>query len=217
MVLNLSGAPAESDIFVEAFLSEEGASIVPVYLRATGANAQPGDAIGRAPDHNTAEWALWTDQPLLGQWVVDVRAAIDQLAEGGADLEGLRVAGVGPAGVVALCSAALDGRIQEVTCIGTLASYISEVPYEKQRLGIMAPGILRDVGDIQHLAALVAPRRLAVIGGVAGGGKVLDDAALVASFPFTEAVYDLYGSDSELAIVSQEEAVSPEESPAQEP
>ena len=37
----------------------------------------------------------------------------------------------------------------------------------------MAPGILRDVGDVAHLAALVAPRRVVIAGGVAGDGKPL--------------------------------------------
>ena len=216
LLVSIPDVPENSDSFVQTFLSEEEAPVVQVHLRATGPNAQPNDTIGRAPDHNTAEWALWTDQPLLGQWVVDVRAAIDQLVEGGMNLDGLRIVGVGPAGVVALCSAALDERIQEVTCIGTLSSYISEVPYEGQRLGIMAPGILRDVGDIQQLAALVAPRRLAIIGGVAGGGQALDEASLVANFSFTSDVYGLYGSDSELAILPHEETVSLEEPLVQE-
>jgi len=181
-------------------LTADGYTVVPVQLRATGAHVQPNDAIGRAPDHNTAEWALWTDQPLLGQWVVDVRAAIDQLAAAGAVLDDLHVAGSGPAGVVALCAAALDERIQETTCVKMLVSYTSDTPYEGQRLGIMAPGVLKQAGDIQHIAALVSPRRINIIEGVNGAGQVLEPTKLIEAFSFARAVYTLTGAGEGLTI-----------------
>ena len=37
----------------------------------------------------------------------------------------------------------------------------------------MAPGIVRDVGDVADLAALIAPRRVVIAGGVGGDGKPL--------------------------------------------
>ena len=48
----------------------------------------------------------------------------------------------------------------------SLASYVTDAPYKSQRLGLMAPGILREVGDIAHLAALCLPRRVVIAGGV---------------------------------------------------
>ena len=33
--------------------------------------------MGRAPDHNTAEWGLWTGRPLLGQWVFEVSQVVN--------------------------------------------------------------------------------------------------------------------------------------------
>lgn len=131
-------------------------TLVTLDLRATGKLAVKGDTIGEAPDHNSAEWSLWIGRPLLGQWVVDVRRAIDAFtaADGQAPQE-VVVAGVGPFGVVALAAGALDARIQAVACDGTLATYVSEVPYRKQLIGILVPGLLRDVGDVKHLAALV--------------------------------------------------------------
>ncbi|MFM7921377.1 MAG: acetylxylan esterase, partial [Planctomycetaceae bacterium] len=42
-------------------------------LRATGSTEVAGDRIGRAPDHNSAEWSLWLGRPLCGQWVRDIR------------------------------------------------------------------------------------------------------------------------------------------------
>ena len=138
----------------------------------------------------------------LGQWVIDVRRLLDAMAERDGRLPGeILVAGVGPAGLVAICSAALDSRITRVAASGMLASYVTEEPYEGQRLGMMVPGILRDAGDVAHLAALVAPRRLVIAGGVTGGGQPLDAAALDAAFAFTRRVYEVEGAAGELRVL----------------
>ena len=110
-------------------------------LRATGKLAQPNDRIGRAPDHNTAEWSLWLGRPLLGQWVIDVRRLLDALQERDSRLpDEVLVAGIGPAGVVAICSAAVDARITRVAASGMLASYVTREPYQGQRLGTSGAG-----------------------------------------------------------------------------
>src|SRR5439155_17507155 len=104
------------------------------------------ERVGRAPDHNSAEWGLWIGRPLLGQWVHDVRRTIDMLEplrKAGDPPADIIVIGEGPAGLVALCAAATDKRITKVAAVGTLASYVTEEPYTGQRLGTMAPGILR--------------------------------------------------------------------------
>lgn len=190
---------AESELVTAVYNS--GRNVVWLSLRATGQHAYSRDKIRRAPDHNTSEWSLWLGRPLLGQWVMDLRAALNAL-EADSGLSGeVTVVGVGPAGVVALCAAALDSRIQQVVAVGSLASYISDAPYEKQRLGIMAPGIVRDVGDIQHLAALVAPRKLMIAGGVNGAGKDLDEAALKRQYECTQHVYSLEQAAGEFTIL----------------
>jgi hypothetical protein len=53
----------------------------------------------------------------------------------------------------------------------------------------MVPGVLRATGDIPHLAALLAPRRLVVAGAVTGGGKPLAADELAAAFAFTRQMY----------------------------
>ena len=63
------------------------------------------------------------------------------------------------------------------------------MPYEKQLLGIMAPNILREVGDVPHLAALVAPRRLTIVGAVHGNGKALTADELEQNFKFIRRGY----------------------------
>ena len=91
--------------------------------------------------------------------------------------------------MVALCAAALDERIAHTVIIGSLASYISDVPYTNQRLGLMAPNMLREAGDIPHLAALIVPRKLSIAGAVHGSGKALTAAELKANFKFTRRFY----------------------------
>jgi hypothetical protein len=60
------------------------------------------------------------------------------------------------------------------------------VPYTGQRLGLMAPKILREAGDIPHLAALIAPRRLTIAGAVHGSGKALTKPELNQNYEFTK-------------------------------
>ncbi|MBX3176664.1 MAG: acetylxylan esterase [Candidatus Hydrogenedentes bacterium] len=195
LLLQLDETPGPAESVVVAALESAGRAVIPIHLRAAGVHAQPNDAIGRAPDHNTAEWALWLGEPLLGQWVRDVRTAIDTLEAAGAPLDTMALVGAGPAGVVALCAAALDARIAKVAAVGSLASYITEAPYEGQRLGILAPGILRDAGDIAHIAALIAPRRLVMAGPVTGSGEPLAADTIGTVFAFTRDVYGLAGAE----------------------
>jgi hypothetical protein len=132
---------------------------------------------------------------------VDVRRLLDALQEVDGRLPGeVALVGVGPAGVAAIAAAALDDRVTRVAMIGTLASYLSEQPYENQRLAIMVPGILRDVGDIPHLVALACPRRVLVAGSVAGDGTRLDQGALEAAFRFAHQAYAAAGKAQSLTL-----------------
>ncbi len=206
VVLDLDGAEQSVGSDLADVLRRDGWSVAFPELRATGRFAYSRDKVGRAPDHNTAEWALWIGRPLLGQWTVDVRRTLDALSEREGRLpDRVAVIGVGPAGVVAVCAAALDARITDVATLGTLASYVTEVPYEEQRLGILAPGILRDAGDIAHLAALIAPRRFVVAGGVNGAGQPLNTGSLREQFSFTRKVYDVTDAADNFAIVPEAE------------
>ena len=190
--LSLDGEVKLTENKLAAALQQSGHTVLSLSLRATGQHAYARDAIRRAPDHNTAEWSLWLGQPLLGQWVRDRRTLLDQLGT-----EPVTVVGDGPAGVVALCAAALDERIAHTVTVGSLASYISDVPYTNQRLGLMAPNMLREVGDIPHLATLIAPRRLTIAGAVHGSSKALTAAELKANFESTRRFYE---GDSFIAL-----------------
>lgn len=203
LLLDLKFGREAADLPHVGSLLDAGWEVVALDLRATGATAYPRDEIRRAPDHNTAEWSLWIGRPLLGQWVGDVRRLLDVLEQeaGGLPKE-VAIIGEGPASLLALCAAALDDRVTSVVALGGLASFLSDVPYEKQRLGILAPGILRDVGDISHLAALVSPRRLVIAGGVDGSGQELSKEELNASYAWTKAVFELDQSAEHLHLLS---------------
>lgn len=202
LLLDLEGAEHASGQPIAGDLRRAGWNVVTIDLRATGRLAYPSDKVGRAPDHNTAEWSMWIGRPLLGQWVVDVRRTMDTLATVDGKLPAdIAVVGLGPAGVVALCAAALDERIQRVATVNMLSSYVTDVPYEGQRLGILAPGILRDVGDITHLVALVAPRRVVVAGGVTGGGRVLSREETQIVHQPAAAIWKLLQADSQIRFV----------------
>ncbi|MCA9080000.1 MAG: acetylxylan esterase [Planctomycetaceae bacterium] len=173
---------------------KQGWSVVRPQLRATGDMAWPRDNIGRAPDHTTAEWSLWLGRPLLAQWVWDVTRLLDALDEReprAAPAMPTAVVGIGPAGLIALCAASLTTRIQAVATVSTLASFLTDAPYTGQRMGTFAPGILRDVGDVAHIAATLSPRRLVISDAVNGQSQSLEETASTEQFRATRAAYQL--------------------------
>ncbi|MBL9211797.1 MAG: acetylxylan esterase [Opitutaceae bacterium] len=174
VLLDLEGAAAATASPLASALRAAGWSVLTLDLRATGALAVTRARTGLSPDHNPAEWSLWIGRPLLGQWLTDVQATLRALESAdGALPRTLAVIGQGPAGLVATAAAALDPRITYVAAVGSLGSYVSAVPYEKQWLGLMVPGIVREAGDIAQIAALIAPRRLVIAGPTSGTGRPL--------------------------------------------
>ena len=180
-----------------------------VGLGAHGKLANASDKIGRAPDHNTAEWSMWIGRPLLGQWVVDVRRTLDAIVENSPQPP-VEVAcvGVGPAGAVAVCAAALDERIQRVAAVNMLSSLVTDVPYEGQRLGILVPGILRDVGDISHLVSLVAPGGLSWREALRPAAKYCRWMKLGCAYQSAETVWKLLQADQELRLVDPQDTAA---------
>lgn len=203
VLIEPDGMPPADRSFVDG-LERAGWAQASIKLRAIEprAPAKAKARAGRSPDHNPAEWGLWIGRPLLGQWTFDVRRFLDVLEQTDAGLPPeVILVGQGTGGLVALCAGALDRRVTRVAAVGTLASYITEVPYQGQRLGLMAPGILREVGDVAHLAALCAPKRVVIAGGVAGDGKPLSADALRAAYEPALHVGKLLGSDEQLTLI----------------
>jgi cephalosporin-C deacetylase-like acetyl esterase len=207
IVLDLEGEEKAAQSKIAKALAEDGWNVRTVDLRATGALAWSGDRVGGAPDHNSAQWGLWIGRPLLGQWTLDVRRLLDavHLVDGKLPNR-IAVVGQGPAGVVALTAGAVDARITHVVALDSLASYVTEAPYKGQRLGLMAPGILREVGDVAHLAALCLPRRVVVAGGVLGDGRKLSVEELRQTFEPAARVAGLIKASSALQLLGSDDA-----------
>ncbi|MDR3633812.1 MAG: acetylxylan esterase [Isosphaeraceae bacterium] len=207
VLIDLDGAEKAVKSALAGEVRKAGWGLVTLDLRATGKHAWPSDLIGRAPDHNSAEWALWIGRPLIGQWAFDVRRLLDALEklEGGADARVVLV-GLGPGGLVALSAGATDPRVSAVAAVDTLASFVTAEPYTGQRLGVMAPGILRTVGDVAHLAALNAPRPVVIAGGISGAGKPLALEDLREAYRPASAVWGLLGVPGGLAVLEKDDA-----------
>ena len=121
ILIDLDGAEKAASSALASEIRRNGWGLVTLDLRATGKLAWPSDKIGRAPDHNTAEWGLLIGRPLLGQWVHDVRRLLDALGQAnGASPTEVVLIGDGPGGLVALCAAAVDRRVARVAAVGTL-------------------------------------------------------------------------------------------------
>lgn len=197
VVLDLEGKEHAAKDPAVGSLVEAGWIVVMPELRGTG-KSQPGKAsIGGSPDHTLAEHALWVGRPLLAQWVADVLAVLDWLDEQpGHDKRHRTMIGLGQAGLVALCAAGLfEDRITSAALIDAPTSYVTEEAYPAgTRMGLLAPGLFR-AGDVPHLAALVAPRPLQVVGGRAVNGDKLNADGLKSAYAFTTTVYDVLKAD----------------------
>lgn len=182
-----------------------GWNVVTADLRTIGHYVSQGDSIGRAPDHNSSEWGLLIGRPVIGQWVWDLQRLMDVLADKAPQAIGdVTIIGVGPAGLVALCAAALDKRIHRAATIGSLATFVTDLPYEGQRMGTLAPGMLRHVGDVPHLAALIAPRPVQIINPVNPDGSAATAADAGKGFEATRKVYEVLSAADKFAVATGE-------------
>ena len=105
--------------------------------------------------------------------------------------------------MIALGVGIYDPRVQRVVMVQGLASFRTETPYTGQWMGLFAPGILRDAGDIPQLAALLAPRKLVIAGGVRGDGTALAPEALRDAWGDTRSIYRLQGVEGHLAFLDE--------------
>ncbi len=208
VILDLDGIAHAAASPVVKGLAVKGWDRLFIEVRGTGKCAVAGDKVMRSPDHNSCEWSLWTGRPLLGQWIWDVRRAIEGLIDAGVGVpDRPALIGIGSASVVALGTAIYSKKIANLVLVDPLASFVSDQPYEQQWMGIMAPRILRDVGDVAHLAAMVAPRKLVVVGGVDGAGTALKADALEQSFAFSRKIYGLLEAEANFTLANPETAV----------
>ncbi len=202
LLLHLDGKAEALKHPLAAALLEKGWTVLAPDLRGTGETKPAKEAIRGAPDHHSAEHAIWVGRPLLGQWVFDVLCLLDWLAlQPGLDRRRLAVAGIGQAGLVALCAGGLlDTRVASAAAVGAPVTYLTEEAYGPgTRMGLLAPGILR-VGDVPHLAALCAPRPLVIAGGVTPQGKPLHNRPLREALAFTQTIYAVCKATARLRL-----------------
>jgi dienelactone hydrolase/pimeloyl-ACP methyl ester carboxylesterase len=205
ILLHLGGKAEALKHPLAAALLEKNYSVIAPDLRGIGETRPAHDAIVGAPDHNSAEHGLWIGRPLLGQWVFDVQCLLDWMGwQPGLDKSRFAVVGLGQAGIVALCASGLfDDRITSTAAIGMPVTYITEEAYGPGTyMGLLAPGILR-VGDIPHLAALAAPRKLLLAEGVSPQGQKISEKEMVRAFAFTRTMYKLNKSETKLVVKGQ--------------
>jgi dienelactone hydrolase len=157
-------------------------------------------------DHNPAEWGLWVNRPLLGQWTWDLIRWVDFLDEqariagssGGEAWMPARpyvVFGLGAMCLPAILAGGLDGRVDGVACEDCLVSFVGR---EGKRwcghpMGLLAPNIL-NLGDVGHVAALLAPRPFVLAGAIEPDGEPATASRIRAAFEFTKQIYRLLGA-----------------------
>jgi dienelactone hydrolase len=181
--------------------------------RLTPSVSASAPAVAGVADHTAAEWGLWINRPLLGQWAWDIIRWLDLLDErrAGSVRSGVgekpnrpyALIGVGAMSLPALLAAALDPRVAGVSCKGCLVSLVarSGKPWSGVPMGLIVPNML-DLGDIGHLAALLAPRPLVFSSAVEPEGGVATADRVVAAFAFCRAVYQLLGASDRLKLAA---------------
>jgi dienelactone hydrolase len=191
VVLHLDGKSAALKHPLARSFASAGWLVAIPDLRATGDLKPAGDAVGKAVDHNSAEHALWIGRPLLGQWVTDVLCVLEWLSiQDRRDTNRTAVIGIGQAGVVALTVAALyPERVTSAASVDGPISLITDRAYpDGTRMGLLVPGLLNS-GDIPHLAAMSAPRRVSIVGGTGATGDIVNGRQIEEAFAFTRKVY----------------------------
>jgi pimeloyl-ACP methyl ester carboxylesterase len=202
VLLHLEGKDAALEHPLNAALLERGWLVAAPDLRATGETKPATGGLRGAPDHTSAEHALWVGRPLLAQWLYDVQFLLDWLAlQPGLDPGRTTVIGIGQAGILALWAAALfEERSLQAMTVAAPTSYITESAYaEGTSMGLLVPGVLR-YADLPQLAAMIAPRRLILADGVAPEGRKLIERHLREAYAFTLDVYRSLRAEPRLTI-----------------
>ncbi len=189
VVIHLEKLDVNQFVAVIRQTEKMGEDVLMADLRAFGVERPKWGGVAGAADHTIAEHALWIGQPLLGQWVRDAVALLQQ-AKKLAATKKIRVIAFGQAGIVAAIAAGMFPEVNaEFLFIDLPPTFASDTPYGAGTLmGLLAPGILK-AGDIPHFLALLAPRNVTVAGSVSLQGNRLNQKEADAAFAFTSHVF----------------------------
>ena len=132
--------------------------------------------------------AVALGRPLVGMAAYDIVRFVDYLA-GRPEFDATRITlwAEDLATMPALYALALDERIAGATLVGLLSTYVSPTPIQ-QPMWTFAPGLLKHA-DIEHLAALAAPRPLVIANPIAPDLTPIAARALPETFPAARAAY----------------------------
>jgi hypothetical protein len=115
------------------------------------------------------------------------------------DVRNIALVGSGAGALAAICAASLDDRVRAVAAFQVLSSFVTPHEFQGHRMATFVP-FLMDIGDVPHLAALLAPRRLILARPVDAQSKPIDAEPAAAAFHFTESTYQWYNATSQLRI-----------------
>ncbi|MEO2047573.1 MAG: alpha/beta hydrolase family protein [Pirellulales bacterium] len=192
-------------------LLQAGHIVLAIDTRGTGETAGTVPAIGYGPgtpEYNLSNYALLLGRPLVGMRALDIRCAIDLLVrQEKVDTARITVVGRGRAALAGLLASLYDSRIHSLVAEELLASWVFAEEFNRIGLCYLVPQILT-IGDMQHLAACLAPRDLLMLNPVDGRRRLLTEAATREQFSFTENVYQLHADAEKL----QRMHVAPEQS-----
>ena len=185
LLVHLEGAQAarQSSLYRQA--RRAGLRVLTLDLRATGPLAPQRNRIGRASDHNAAQWGLWLGRPLFRQWLWDIHSLVKVLQEvEKVPQRSILYVGEGPAGLLALAAAAVSQEAVEfgAAAVHSPVTLVTEQPYDNFYLGLIVPGLFHKWGDVPHLAALAQTTPLAIAGGTDPQGRPLTDAQVRAAY-----------------------------------
>ena len=101
----------------------------------------------------------------------------------------------------ALFATALDGRVSGVSCGGGLVSFVGETAksWTGVPMGLIVPNIL-DVGDVGHLAALVAPRPLVFARAIETDRTPATRERTLSAFAFCGSIFQLMSAADRLKL-----------------
>jgi cephalosporin-C deacetylase-like acetyl esterase len=158
-----------------------------------------------ATDFEATTNALMTDRPLFGQRVFDILRAVDCLWRRiyiGVQIDKGRIGcfGSGAGGLLALYAAALDERIAYTIVENTLVTYKDLI---LERSNFPPNTFLFDVlkkFDLEHVAGLIAPRPLMMLGGVDGLRKPLSTSRMEEETKWCQKVYRTLNAEDSFLV-----------------
>jgi hypothetical protein len=172
-------------------LANAGFVSLAIDYRGAGETANTVPAYDTVPDYNLSNYSLFIGRPLAGMRVFDVRCATDFLAaRSEVDRSRIAVIGRGMGAFTGTLAAAFDKRIAVVAAEEMLATWVFPEEFDNVGLSYLIPKILT-VGDVEHLAACVAPRPLLMLNAVDGQRRPMGEETWKQTVRFTESVYRL--------------------------